>query len=113
MKLTITEKKEAPLLSRTEVKAELTFDKATPSTEQLKQQLASTLSADQKLIVIKKINTSFGSTKADTVAYVYSDEKSMKLIEPKQKEKKGAPGEKPAEAAPAENIHFMKNQEKV
>ena len=111
MQLKIIEKKEKPLLSRTEVTAELAFEKAaTPSKEQIIQQLASTLSADQKLIVIKKVNTSFGSTQADVTAYVYSDEKSMKSIEPKPKAK---PKAKPAEEKPEEKKEKEKPEEKA
>ena len=87
MELKLLEKKEAPLLSRTEVKAELTFENATPSNEQVRDKIASLMSVNNSLVVIKNIYTKFGARKASVNALVYSDENTLKRIEPKIKEK--------------------------
>jgi ribosomal protein S24E len=96
----IIEKKENPLLSRTELLAEITFEKATPSNEEIKKQIASELKTDENLVVVKNIDTHFGSMNATVIAFVYNSKEDIEKIEPKPKEKKGAkkPAEKPAEA---------------
>lgn len=88
VQLTITNKKQEPLLSRTMLKATLEFEKSTPSYKEVTASLASDLKADEKLIAIRHIYTSFGNKKAEVTAYVYSDEAKKQLIEPKLKEKK-------------------------
>ncbi|MBI2557800.1 hypothetical protein HYW20_00615 [Candidatus Woesearchaeota archaeon] len=88
MQLTITNKKQEPLLSRTMLKATLEFEKSTPSYKEVVASLASDLKADEKLIAIRHIYTSFGNKKAEVTAYVYNDEAKKQLIEPKLKEKK-------------------------
>ena len=95
MDLKITEKKDEPLLSRIKLTAEINFETATPSYEEVKKKLASALNNDEKLIVIKNIYTKFGIKKADLFAYIYNNKEAMEKIEPKQKEKKKAKVEKP------------------
>ncbi|MBL7054449.1 hypothetical protein ISS05_01690 [Candidatus Woesearchaeota archaeon] len=90
MDLKITEKKEEPLSSRIQLTGELDFEAATPSYKEVKKKIASSLSCDEKLIVIRHIYTKFGIRKADFLAYLYNKEEDMKKIEPKKKEKKGA-----------------------
>ena len=100
MDIKITEKKEEPLLSRTALKLNVSFKGATPSNQELKKAIASSLKSDEKLIAIRHIYTSFGIESADVIAYQYSNEKSMKLLE-KEKKPKAKPGEeKAAEKAP-------------
>lgn len=89
MDVKITEKKEAPLLHRTEIMADVVSENVTPSKEELKNKCASVLNTDKNLIVIKKIITSFGSKKSKARIYQYKDEKKLKIIEPKEKEEKG------------------------
>ena len=88
MELNITSKKEEPLLSRTELKADVVFEKATPSYQELASLLASKVKADEKLVAIRHVYTSFGNKNAELIAYVYKDEDKKKFIEPKLKEKK-------------------------
>lgn len=87
MELKVTEEKEDILLSRKEINAQITFKGATPSKEDIKKQLSSVLKADEKLIVIKNVFTSFGSETAKVIAYQYTNDEYMKKIEPKEKEK--------------------------
>lgn len=88
MQLTVTAKKEEPLLSRTLLKAALEFEKATPSYAEVTSLLASNLKMDEKLVAIRHVYNVFGAKKAEVIAYVYSDEAKKQLIEPKVKEKK-------------------------
>ena len=88
IQLSITSKKEEPLLARTMVKASLEFEKSTPSYAEVTSSLASSLKSDEKLIAIRHIYNSFGAKKAEVIAYVYNDEAKKHLIEPKLKEKK-------------------------
>ena len=95
MEINITSKKEEPLLSRTMLKANLDFEKSTPSYKDVTALLAAHLKADEKLIAIRHIYNSFGAKKAEVIAYVYADENKRQFIEPKLKAKK----EKAAKAA--------------
>ena len=88
MQLTVTNKKEEPLLSRTQITATLEFDKTTPSYQEVTSLIATQLKTDEKLVAIRHVYNSFGSKKADVTAYVYSDEAKKQFIEPKLKEKK-------------------------
>ena len=88
MDLKITEKKEEPLLSRTRITAEISFDAVTPSNKDVKAKIASALKANENIVVIKNIKVLFGKKEAKVIGYQYEDEKKLKLIEPKVKVKK-------------------------
>ena len=88
MQLTVTNKKEEPLLSRTMVSATLEFEKSTPSYAEVTSALASNLKSDEKLVAIRHVYNHFGAKKADVVAYLYSDEQKKQFAEPKLKVKK-------------------------
>jgi len=101
MQIDIKEKKEMPLLSRMNVRAELSYDGATPSRTEIKKLIASNIGADEKLLVIKKVETAYGARKAGVEGHVYKNEEDMKktekeyLLKRDVKEKKE---KKPAEA---------------
>ena len=95
MDLKIIEKKEEPLLSRTKVISEANFDAATPSEKEVKSKIASSLKADENLIVVRNIYTDFGFKKAGITAYLYKDEKDMHSFESKPKKQKEGKPEKP------------------
>jgi len=88
LNISVIERKEEPLLSRTMLKANLDFEKATPSYKEVVSLLANHLKTDEKLIALRHIYTHFGAKKADVVAYIYIDESKKQLIEPRIKEKK-------------------------
>jgi ribosomal protein S24E len=114
MDLKITEKKEEPLLSRAKLIGELAFDGATPSYEDVKKKIASSLNCDEKLIAIRNIYTDFGVKKAELFAYVYNKEEAMKKIEPRPKEgkaKEAKPARK-AEEKPKEEKEQPKEEKK-
>jgi len=94
MNLVIKEKKEEPLLSRTEIVAEVTFENATPAKKDILAQIASSLKVAENLIKVRKISVLFGSRTANVLAYKYTDEKSKENIEPKKvKKSKESPKE--------------------
>ena len=92
MALKIENIDEKPLLARKEVSATFTFQgKATPSNADVRKAVAGELKVDEKLVVVKSIYTSFGTTEALIKAYAYNTEDDMKKIEPKnKKEEKNA-----------------------
>ena len=93
MELKIINKNEEPLLARTKVEADVIFEKATPSREEIKNKLATDLGKDKKLIVVKAIYTIRGLKKATNLSYVYENEEALKRIEV---EKKGSEDKKEA-----------------
>ena len=100
MAMKIISQTEQTLLSRTQVKAHITFEAATPSNENVAKEIGKQTKKDAKLVVVKKINTHFGSKEADVDAFVYDSEEEMKKVEPKPKKKEDGDAPK-AEAAPA------------
>ena len=93
----IIEKKEHPLLSRTEIIAKDSYTGATPSRSSIKDRLVNTLKANKELLVIKHIYPEFGFGTAKIIAYLYSNKKDMERIEPEYAFKKGIPREKKEE----------------
>lgn len=91
MQLKITEEKDNPLLSRKEVYAEVSFDKATPSNAEIGKAIAEKVSSKEELVVVKKIAGGFGTTTAKIHAHVYKDKEQKEKIEPKIKKAEAAP----------------------
>src|SRR3989338_7905137 len=71
MKCTITKQHENVLLGRTEVQCDLTFDKATPSNNEVSHSVATSLKAPLPHIVVKKISVRYGSNNAQALVHVY------------------------------------------
>ena len=113
MDLKIIEKKEEPLLSRTKIISEVTFEAATPSEKEVKSKIASSLNANENLIVVKNIYTNFGFKKADVSAYLYKDEKEMENIEEKPKKQEEAKEKKPEESKVETKKEKLKEQKEV
>ena len=78
MKLTIKKQKENPLLRRTELEVELTFTGATPSRDNVKNDIASQMKAKPEVIEIKTITSNFGLQHGKALVYVYKDIESKK-----------------------------------
>lgn len=105
MEIKILHKKENVLLNRTEIEADIEhFKEPTPTRAQVKEKLAAMLSADKDLIVIKKLEQTFGSvTKCSAVLYksradLESSEQEHLLKRGVKKKEEAKPEEKPAEA---------------
>jgi len=86
MELKILDKKEEPLLSRTRIEAEVVFENATPSGQEIKSNLAKTIGKDEKLIDVKSIYTVYGLKKAKILFYAYENEEILKRIKVEKKE---------------------------
>ena len=98
------------LLNRKELVIEISFTAQTPSNIEVQKQIAENKKVDEKLVVVKQIQGIYGDKRAKVTAYIYDDEKSLKQIEPKLKEKKEKK-EKPAQA-PAESPKQEPKEEK-
>jgi len=86
MDLNITKQEKQPLLSRTEIIAEITFEGKTPSRYDLVKMISKKLKIKPELTLVKHIYTEFGSQKANIEAYTYEDAKIMKVLEKKIRE---------------------------
>ena len=85
--ITIEKKEHKILLGREEIQA-VSDDQVTPSMVSIQEHLAKELKKEKELIVVKKVNPSFGKQKADILAYVYDSKELLNKFEPKKKEKK-------------------------
>ncbi len=80
MKLEIKSQNDNHLLNRTEVQFELEHSgTATPSRLDVIALVATKTNRDKKFIVIKQINTIYGKNISKGLAYIYTDEKAMKI----------------------------------
>tara|TARA_Y100000296_G_C5151666_1_gene246749 strand:+ start:730 stop:1104 length:375 start_codon:yes stop_codon:yes gene_type:complete len=104
MNITITKQTESPLLSRKRIISEVSFKGKTPSRLELKKELASKLKTKQELIEIRHIYGKFGEEKAKLIAHVYEDEKVMKALVHKKKEKEVKEEKKPEAEAPKAEV---------
>lgn len=102
MKLAIKDRKEEPLLSREKIVAEMLFEGAIPSRNNIIEELAKKAQTTHDLVVVSKIDSSFGSGKAGILAYVYANKEMMQRIEEKKKLARTGFKAKKEEAAPAE-----------
>jgi ribosomal protein S24E len=85
MKLTIQTTKEEPLLSRQRFDATVEFENAVPSRKDILKELAHKTNTDEKLVVVTHINPSFGSKRAEIVAFGYKNAADLARIEEKKK----------------------------
>lgn len=107
MELEIKEQKPKPLLGREQVIAEIKFQGATPTTEEIKKKIAQKLKKEENLIIVEKIKTKFGEQVAKVKANVYEKEEDIAKTEPEHIKKKNIskkenPAEEKSEEKPAE-----------
>lgn len=81
MKLIISEKKENPLLDRTELKGRIDFEGSTPSNQEVAEAIAGELKKEVGLVVVEKIYTLFGRQEADFQAVVYDQAEARERVE--------------------------------
>lgn|SRR3989338_3597227 len=98
MELKIISKKGEPLLSRVKIDSEIAFEKATPSINDIKDNIASQLGKDKGLIAVKGVYNEYGLRKARGTAYLYDNEEMFKRFESKKEKKKDDKGAKQEEA---------------
>ncbi|MCX6709602.1 MAG: 30S ribosomal protein S24e [Candidatus Woesearchaeota archaeon] len=82
MEVIITEKKENPLFSRTEINAEAAFTGVTPSRKELLSAIVSKSGSKPELVSIREIRQLFGGKKIQIKANIYKSEEQLKKIEP-------------------------------
>lgn len=84
MEINITQKTENPLLNRTEVKFECTYQgDSTPQILEVKSRLVAVLDVDKNLLVVDKLKPQFGEGRAVGYAKLYDSEESLTSIERK------------------------------
>jgi small subunit ribosomal protein S24e len=98
MEITINEKIDNPLLNRTEIRFECTYQgDATPKVLDVKNRLVATLNVDKNLLVVHNLKPSYGEGKANGYAKLYDSEENLNKIEMDhvvQKNKEAAKEEK-------------------
>lgn len=83
-KINIIESKVNPLMPRRELHFKVEHPTSgTPNRIELKKKIAALETADEKLVFIKNIKTSFGSRHADCRANIYEDNETAMRFEPK------------------------------
>ena len=91
MEINVNEKIENPLLNRTEIHFDCTYQgEATPKIMDVKNRLVATLDVDKNLLVVHNIKPSYGEGKAIGYAKVYDSEESLAKIEKDHVVKKNA-----------------------
>jgi ribosomal protein S24E len=83
--ITVTDKKDNHLVGRVEMKAHMKYNGATPSNVTVRKEVAQEFKADEKLVVVKHIYTSFGKQEAEISAFIYKNVKIRDEFEPKLK----------------------------
>ena len=76
--------------------------KPTPSRSSIGEEVSKNIKCNKDLIVIKNINTNYGSAKSHVKVYVYDNKDEMKLLERIKEPKKEAPDAKIEEKASEE-----------
>lgn len=108
MEISVQEKKENPLLKRTEVEFSVAFDGATPSRTEVKARLCAILKANPDFTVIGEIGQGFGAKVVTGTARVYTDAAGVKLESPyRMRRERGEKG-RPAKAAKAAVVKAKK-----
>ena len=83
-KINIIESKTNPLMPRREILFNVEHPKSgTPNRLELKKKIAALETADEGLVFIKNIRTSYGSRSADCRANIYEDSETALKFEPK------------------------------
>ncbi len=82
MEITVNEKIENPLLNRTEIRFECTYQgEATPKVLDVKNKLVAILNVDKNLLVVHNLKPSYGEGKANGYAKLYDSEENLAKIE--------------------------------
>ncbi len=83
LNIEITEEKKNPLIERTELTFRIDhFGKGTPNRLDVKKKISALQGSDEKLTIIKKLDTRFGASHSIGKAYIYNDAKELQYFEP-------------------------------
>ncbi|NYB28011.1 MAG: 30S ribosomal protein S24e [Methanobacteriaceae archaeon] len=115
MEINITQKTENPLLDRTEIEFDCTYQgESTPKILDVKNKLVAVLDADKNLLVVDKLKPQFGEGKAVGYAKVYDSAESLASTERKHILKKNQePVKEEAEEEEAEAVEAEKSEEEA
>jgi small subunit ribosomal protein S24e len=84
MEINITQKTKNPLLNRTEIEFECTYQgESTPKILEVKSRLVAVLDVDKNLLVVDKLKPQFGEGKALGYAKLYDSAENLSSIERK------------------------------
>jgi len=82
MEIIVNKKIENPLLNRTEIHFDCTYQgDSTPKVLDVKNRLVATLNVDKNLLVVQRIKPSYGEGKANGYAKLYDSEENLSKIE--------------------------------
>lgn len=90
MKLNITQKKENTLLSRVEVTGTFTFEGAMPKRADMIKDVAQATKAKEDMVVVRKMESTYGGSKGTFLAHIYNDAETLKKIEREYMQKRNA-----------------------
>jgi ribosomal protein S24E len=91
----ILDEKKNPLIDRVELKVKIDhFGNGTPNRLEVKKKIASMQGSNEKLTIIKDIQTYFGSTQDLAKIYIYENEKELEFFEPFHIKVRNLPKEK-------------------
>ncbi|MHA1689350.1 MAG: 30S ribosomal protein S24e [Promethearchaeota archaeon] len=91
----IIEKKKNPLINRLEVKFKTNhFGQGTPNRLEIKKKIAALLQTNEKLTLVRKIKTHFGSAYSIGTIHAYEDPEELQFYEPFHVQVRNIPQEK-------------------
>ena len=83
LNIEIKEEKKNPLIARVELKFLIEhFGKGTPNRLDVKKKIAAMQGSDEKLTIMKKLETHFGNSSTQGIAYIYENPKELVFFEP-------------------------------
>ncbi|MEW6722736.1 MAG: hypothetical protein AB1324_05735 [Candidatus Micrarchaeota archaeon] len=82
MNVNLISNEENKLLERREVKAEVSFDGATPKRAELKSAIGQKIGANPDTMVVRKVVSMFGRHTVRVTAHVYPSKESLMGMEP-------------------------------
>ena len=101
MSLNVISEYNNELLGRKDIVAEVDFSGATPSKVDISKMIASKTGVDEKLVIIKVIDTEYGNQKAKVKAFAYNSKDDLKKLEKVEEKEEVAPeGAAPVVEAP-------------
>ncbi len=91
----ILDEKKHPLIKRVELKIKIEhFGNGTPNRLEIKKKIAASQGANEKLTIVKKIKTHFGSTEDIGKVIIYDNYDDLKYFEPFHIQVRNLPKEK-------------------
>ena len=83
LNIEILEEKKNTLIDRTEIKFRIdNFGTGTPNRLEVKKKISAMQGGDEKLTIIKKLDTHFGASHTMGKAYIYENSKDLQYFEP-------------------------------